>query len=191
VRDNIIELTRLYEEFESGLIRFPFSIEERVGGGDVKGLCLNEASINARFDIIAVLATWSGMVAEERRLTRPTSRDVPSLAAFLTRNLDWLLAHVSGPDFADEIVTMTATARRAGRPGSVHRPLGCCAEEDCQGALYATGITEDARSPVQVRCEAGHMWQPYEWLLLASRVRGQESQPPRRMSDADAGQAGA
>jgi hypothetical protein len=189
VRADITELTKLYWEFESGLVRFPFSFEERVSGGDVKGLCLNEASVNARFDIIAVLATWCGMVAEERRLTRPTGRDVPGLAAFLTRNLDWLLAHASGPDFADEIVTMTATARRASRPGSVHLPLGRCAEEDCESALYATGITEGAPSPVQVRCEAGHVWQSYEWLMLASRVRSHERQRPSRMSGADAGQA--
>jgi hypothetical protein len=179
----------LCAEFESNLIRFPSSFEERVSGGAIKGLCLNETSVNARFDIVSVLATWSALVIEERALTSPPGRDVPELAAFLTRHLDWLLTHPAGVDFADEIAVMTATARRAGRPGFVpHLLLGYCVEEDCDGALYATGIAEDSPSRVHVRCEAGHEWQSHEWLMLARRVRDQEE---RRMSDADAERASA
>jgi hypothetical protein len=137
VRDNMIELPKLYEECESDLTRFPFAFEERVSGSEVKGLCLNEASINARLDIISVLATWSAMVAEERGLTKPARRDVPDLAAFLTRHLDWLLAHSAGPYFADEVVAMTATARRASRSGPALRlSLGHCVEEDCDVIPY-------------------------------------------------------
>lgn len=179
VHDNIFELPTLYEELDSDLIRFPFAFEERVSGGEVKGLCLNEASINARSDIISVLATWSGMVAEERGLTRPVGRDVPGLTSFLSRHIDWLLAHYAGPYFADEVAAMTATARRASRRGPVpHLSLGYCVEEDCDEALYATRTGADARSSVQVRCAAGHVWQSHEWLLLASRVSDQERRRP-------------
>jgi hypothetical protein len=187
--DNIFELPKLYGELDSSLIRFPFALEERVGGGEVKGLCLNEASVNARFDIMSVLATWSGMVAQERRVTRPADRDVTGLAVFLSRHLDWLLAHHAGACFADELAVTTATARQAGRRDSApHLSLGCCVEDDCGEALYATGIGADARSSAQVRCEAGHVWQPHEWLVLASLVGGQERRP---MRDADARRFGA
>jgi hypothetical protein len=192
VHDDIVELPKLYGEFESSLIRFPFAFEERISGGEVKGMRLNEASVNARSDIISMLATWSGMVAEERRLTKPIGRDVAGLAAFLTRHLDWLLAHPTAPYFADEVATMAATARRASRPRSVLRlPLGYCVEEDCDASLYAVGTAADARSQAQVRCEAGHIWQAHEWLVLASRVSGQESHRPPRMNNADAQRAGA
>jgi hypothetical protein len=192
VRDDIAELPKLYEEFESSLIRFPYAFEERVSGGEVKGLGLNEASVNARSDIISVLATWAGMVTEERRLTRTIGRDVASLAAFLTRHLDWLLAHPTAPYFADEVATMAATARRASRPRSDLRlPLGYCVEEDCDASLYAAGTAADARSQAQVRCEAGHMWQAHEWLMLASRISGQGSLPPPQMNNEAAQRAGA
>lgn len=192
VRDDIVELPKLYDEFESSLIRFPFAFEERIRGGAPKGLHLNEASVNARSDMISVLATWSGMVVEERSLTRPIGRDVAGLAAFLTRHLDWLLAHPTAPYFADEVAMMTATARRASRPRPVQRLLlGYCVEEDCDAPLYADGIAADARSQAQVRCEAGHTWQAHEWLLLASRVSGQESYRPPRVSNAAAQRAGA
>jgi hypothetical protein len=192
VRNDLGELPLLYEEFESSLTRFPFAFEERVSGGEMKGLCLNEASVNARREIISVLASWSGMVIEERRLTKSPRRDVPDLAAFLTCHLDWLLAHPAGPYFGDEVAAMAATARRASRSSPALRlPLGRCVEEGCDGGLYATGIAEDAQSPVQVRCEAGHVWQCQEWLALASRISSQERQYARQMSDADAGRAGA
>jgi hypothetical protein len=191
VRDDILELSRLYDEFESSLIRFPFAFEERISGGEPKGLHLNEASVNTRSDIISVLATWSGMVVEERSLTRPIGRDVAGLAAFLTRHLDWLLAHPTAPYFADEVATMTATARRASRPPVQRLPLGYCVEEGCDASLYAAGIAADARSQAQVRCEAGHMWQAHEWLLLASQVSGQESYRPPRVSNAADQRAGA
>src|SRR6266851_359728 len=191
VRDNMIELPKLDEEYESDLTRFPFAFEERVSGSEVKGLCLNEPSINARLDIISVLATWSAMVAEERGLTKPARRDVPDLAAFLTRHLDWLLAHSAGPYFADEVVAMAATARRASRSGPALRlSLGHCVEEDCNGALFATRIAEDAPSSVQVRCEAGHVWWSHEWLTLARQV-SQERQQSQCMTDADVGPMGA
>jgi hypothetical protein len=57
------------QEFESNLIGYPFAFADRVSGGEINGLFLNEASAHARREIISVLASWSGMVAEERRLT--------------------------------------------------------------------------------------------------------------------------
>jgi hypothetical protein len=176
VRDDLSELPKLYQEFESSLIRFPFAFEERVSGGGVKGLCLNEASVCARLEIISVLATWSGMVVEERQLSRPPRRDVPDLADFLIRHLDWLLAHPAGPYFGDEVAAMTATARRASRSGPVLRlPLGHCVEEGCDGCLFATRTAGGAPPSVEVRCEAGHVWRCHEWLALARQLRYEDS----------------
>jgi len=192
VRDDIVELPKLYDEFELSLIRFPFAFEERARGGEVKGLCLDEESVDARSDIISVLATWSGMVAEERKLSKPIGRDVEGLAAFLICHLDWLLAHPIASYFVDEVATIAATARCASRPSSVpHRPLGSCVEDGCDASLYAAVTTADARSPAQVRCEAGHIWQACEWLVLASRVSQQERPPDAAMGNADAQRADA
>jgi hypothetical protein len=181
VRDDMVELPKLCDELESSLIRFPFAFEERIRGGALKGLCLDEESVDARSDIISMLATWSGMVAGERKLSKPISRDVPGLAAFLIRHLDWLLAHPMAPYFADEVATIAATARRVSRPSPVpHRPLGYCVEEGCDASLYAAATAADARSPVQVSCEAGHIWQAREWLVLASRISGQGNADAQR-----------
>jgi hypothetical protein len=170
VRSDLVELPTLYAECELALTPFPVAFKQKVRGGETTGLALNEAAADARTNIISRLASWSGMVADERGVARPARRDVPCLAAFLASHLDWLLAHPAGPDFVDEVAAMAATARRAGRPDAVPQlELGRCVEEDCDRPLFATTAAQDTRSSVQVRCESGHVWRSNEWLLLARR----------------------
>lgn len=171
VRDDIAELPQLYRECESALTRFPFAFGLKVRGGERRGLALNEAAVNARLNIESVLTTWSKVVAGERRLTKLARRDVTDLATFLSAHLDWLLAHPVGANFADDIAAVAATARRASRPGAaLHLNLGQCVHQDCGGPMFATRSAQDGPSSLQVRCEAGHVWRPDEWLLLARRV---------------------
>ena len=153
----------------------------------MKGLCLDEESVDARSNITSVLATWSGMVAEERKITKPGGREVVGLAAFITHHLDWLLAQPTAPYFADEVMTITAAARRVSQPGSARRPpLGFCVEKGCDASLHVAGTATDARSSAQVRCENGHTWQAHEWLVLASGMRDREKSAAAAMRETDA-----
>jgi hypothetical protein len=190
VRDDIAELPRLYEECESALTQLPFVLDHKVRGGERRGLNLNEAAVNARLNMKSVLATWSGMVADERRLSKLARRDVAHLVTFLMVHLNWLLAHPAAPDFVDEIAVIASTARRASRSGpALHLDLGLCVQDSCDGAMFATRSGRDASSSLQVRCEAGHVWRPQEWLLLARRVR-QGNSDPGAAGEPDTGRPG-
>lgn len=171
LRADIAELPQLYQECEFALAQVSLGLDRQVRRRKRQGFFLNEAALDARSDIKSVLATWSGMVANERRVTNLIRREVSDLATFLTIHLDWLLAHPAGPRFVDEIGAIAMTARQACRPRpALHLELGQCVQEDCHGALSVTSSIGDTTSPVQVRCEAGHAWQPHEWLLLARRA---------------------
>lgn len=63
-----------------------------------------------RSAIRTVLASWAGLVAGERGLT-PPARDVPALARFLCRHVDWLGRHPTAGDLVEEIHDLARTAR--------------------------------------------------------------------------------
>lgn len=191
VRADIAELPQLYQECEFALTRASLGFDRQVRRGKRRSLCLNETALDARADIVSVLATWSGMVTGERGVTKLIRREVADLATFLTIHLDWLLAHPAGPYFVDEIGATAMAARRACRPSpALHLVLGQCVQEGCRSALIVTNSVQDAAPSVQVRCEAGHSWQPHEWLLLARRTNrersdlGDGSEPAASRTDA-------
>lgn len=170
VRTGLAELPVLYAECESVLARFTIPFNQRVRGGERRGLCLNEAAVNARLAIESVLGAWSARTAGELRVARPSGRDVGTLASYLLGHLDRLLAFPAAPAFAAVVVTTVATARGACRPAPGPRlELGRCVHEGCAGMLLADASDVDGR-PAQIRCDAGHVWRPNEWLLLAHRL---------------------
>jgi hypothetical protein len=166
MQTNLAELPRLYAECESVLSRFPFALEQKVHRGGVVSPSFSEAAVEARSDIMSLLASWSGMVADARGMSKPPPRDVRHLAVFLARHLAWLAAHSAGPDFADEVARIAATARRASMPSGLRVALGQCVEDGCGGSLFALAGGPEAA----VRCEAGHAWRAHEWLRLARKV---------------------
>jgi hypothetical protein len=169
VRRDLAELPELYRHCESLLVRFPPAFTQRVAGSGTTGLVLDERVTEARRGIMAVLASWSGLVADERGVSRPR-RDAAELSAFLAVHLDWLLDHRAGPCFAEELLAAAAAAREVS--GSGPRPgieLGRCVEEGCDNIMIAT---RGASSEFEVRCAAGHAWRPCQWLRLARRLKG-------------------
>jgi hypothetical protein len=168
VRRNLTELPELYQRCESLLVRFPPAFTQRVAGGGTAGLVLDERVTEARGGIVAVLASWSGLVADERDVGRPR-RDAAELSAFLAVHLDWLLDHPAGPCFAEELLAAAAAAREVSGGGA--RPgieLGRCVEEGCDDAMIATWGTS---SELEVRCAAGHSWRARQWLRLARQIQ--------------------
>jgi hypothetical protein len=51
----------------------------------------------ARTRMLAVLSSWSGLVADERGVPGPGRREVVVLARFLRAHLDWLATHPALP----------------------------------------------------------------------------------------------
>lgn len=168
------ELPQLYEDCGIVIARSPDSRLGKIRRPGAARPGFNEAAIDARSDIVSLLASWAAMVAEERQLTKPACRDVRLLAGFLRRHLDWLLTHVSAADFAAELADTVDRARRASSPEpGLHLELGDCVEEGCGERLFVAGnITNDG--PARIQCAAGHAWHQSGWLLLAQRLRSSE-----------------
>jgi hypothetical protein len=134
---------------------------------------INETAVEARTKIEAVLASWAGLVADERGLL--TRRDdVGHLTRFLTVHLDWLATHPGAADFVAEIGELVAGIVRVidARPADMIE-LGRCIEPGCAGLLSARRPGHDARGAPEVGCDSGrHAWRPDQWLLLRRRLDG-------------------
>jgi hypothetical protein len=145
---------------------------ERTGGGPLPGLPFNESAADARAAIVTLTASWSGLVAEQRRVT-PPPRTVPDLAQFLLRHLSWLLAHPAAAEFGREIGETADAARRVVDLNSLRRiRVGSCVEQGCAGSLAALVRTGGTMLSAEVVCSAepAHRWAAQEWAQLGRRL---------------------
>lgn len=136
---------------------------------------MNPAAAEVRAAIRTVLASWSGLVAEERRLSSP-ARDVPALARFLCRHVEWLAGHPAAGDVAEEIQDLSRKARKVADPHRVRRVhLGECPDIGCEGTLVALIRTHGDPTPSEIVCtaSAAHTWPVTWWSRLARRMRTQ------------------
>jgi hypothetical protein len=132
---------------------------------------MNPAAADIRSAMRTTLASWAGLVAEERRLERPV-RDIPALARFLARHAEWLARHPAAGELADEIRYLTRTARNVAYPDTVRRVrIGTCPEDDCPGELVALIRPSDDPHPSEIVCtvSSGHSWPVTWWTRLARR----------------------
>jgi hypothetical protein len=132
---------------------------------------VNEIAVEARTKIAAVLASWAGLVADERGLPM-RGADVGHLTRFLTVHLDWLAAHPGAADFVTEIGELMTSTLRVIDAGPADRiELGPCIEPDCAGLLSARRPGHDAGATPDVGCDSGrHSWRPDQWLMLRRRL---------------------
>jgi len=142
------------------------------GDAAAPGLPFNTAAADARTTALAVLASWSGLVADERLVT-PPPREASSLTRFLLRHLSWLLAHPAAEELSREVGRATRLLRQVIDPDPLHQTqVGPCVEPGCQGTLTAMLGTPDATPAAEVVCSANsvHHWPSEEWVRLSSRM---------------------
>lgn len=173
VSATVRSLAEDYDECVDMLDRRPGWLSERVSGTRRIGISLSETAMAVRGDIVAILASWCALVAEEAGVPSAGSADVTVMATYLDEHLPWLATHPAVDDFADEITTLLADARRVLDPTPAKRvQLGVCAEPDCDRTVAATVYAapgERQRRPVS--CSAGHALPPRQWLLLSRWLR--------------------
>lgn len=142
-----------------------------VGSGRPTGICLNDEIVAVRGNMIAVLSSWCDMIVEKRGVIGPKSRDVRRLASFIENCLDWLATQASAADFAEEIAGLVRSVRRVLNPAQVRTiDLVPCPREGCDQVVRASISVGQHRLPPQVSCDAGHTWQPREWLNLSRQL---------------------
>jgi hypothetical protein len=169
-------LPGLYQRCEGILVNRRAAGFERIRGGLPGGINLNDAAAAVRAKTMSVLASWAGLVVDERRLSKPPRRDVRSLARFLTKQLDWLAGHPAAGDAAAEIAGLVQSAEDAISPrGAARMELGPCDRSGCGGTVLVTARGDSGTGSVQVGCDAGHMWPTHRWLMLQHRIEQSRS----------------
>ncbi|MFG2606238.1 hypothetical protein ACGFT2_22205 [Streptomyces sp. NPDC048514] len=154
--------------------------EERTSGRAMPGMPLNTGAVEARAAITRVLASWSGVVAEQRRTATPR-REVRALAGFLLRHLDWLRGHEAVVDLAEEVAgLMRAAARVVDAPPKRGMSVGGCTVAGCGGVLVAW-VARDPGKPPEVVCTEtpGHRRALHEWLTPGAEPADADGDAPR------------
>ena len=170
---NLLNLPALYSDCTRGAIPEVVRVIRKVPRKSAGPDSMNPAAAEIRSAILTVLASWAGLVADERRL-EPPARDVPALARFLCRHVEWLTRHPAAGDMADEIQDLTRTARNVAHPNGVRRVrIGYCPDGDCAGDLVAHIRPPGDLLPSEIICtaSAGHSWPVTWWTRLARQMR--------------------
>jgi hypothetical protein len=174
-RRDLRSLPELYRASEIALTNRP-KPQEKVSRQRPYGIMLNTDVVDARDALLSRLASWSGLVADERLISAP-QRSVTSLARFLLRHTDWLCAHACAPDAVGEIRTSTTALRRAVFPSHTRRfSIGRCVMAGCVGTLMADMNSAHDVAPAEVWCnrDPEHRWPADRWRELDRRVRRRE-----------------
>lgn len=190
VRRRVVAWSRLCracrDELAAGLESLPGLYNEcgrRLGGSDrprgtavssssMPGMPFNAPAADVRARILGVLGSWSGMVAEERRVTAP-ERSVGALATFLGRHVDWIAAHTAATEATEEVAQLVRVARRVAYPNPVRRvAIGGCVEVGCGGELVAFVHPQAPLLPAEIRCDVDpcHSWFEHHWIQLSHRM---------------------
>jgi hypothetical protein len=142
-----------------------------VRGRRSAGIPLDYETVAVRSNTIGVLSSWCEMIVEERGVAGPCSLDAGTLASFLQAHLDWLTTHAVAADFAGEIAGLVVSIRKVLNPPQVRViDLAPCPAEGCGRMVRASVGLAQHRSALQVRCDAGHAWQPRQWLDLSRQL---------------------
>jgi hypothetical protein len=169
LRSRLSRLPALYKACESMLEQRRSGLTERVSGWQPSGIRLDEAVVTVRSDIRKALASWCALAVDERAIDGPRRRDVDRMAAFLGEQLGWLAAHAAIGDLVEEVARLVDAARQvmgpAPGPGA---ELGVCHRPGC-GHVLRVIRSLNGSSQRKVTCDAGHVFEPHQWLLLAGR----------------------
>lgn len=135
---------------------------------------LDVSALDARLNILTVLESWAGMVAEKLETAAPP-RSVPQLAHFLTRHLPWLAAQPPAADFVNEIHGLVGELRQVidPEPAERHTLLRKCVVDNCNGTISAAPKSGTAAGAGSLKCSSGHSWEMREWLVLRELMKQQ------------------
>lgn len=177
-------LPDLYRRCEGILVNTRGRDLERVHGGLPGGISLNDAAVATRTEMLTVLASWAGLVVDERNVPRPLRRDVHALTSFLLTQLDWLAQHAAAGELAAEIAALVRSAEDTISPDTAVRvELGPCNRSGCAGVVSVVVGGDDEPTPNLMSCDSGHALPPQQWLMLKHRI--EQARYRARMSGAN------
>ncbi|WP_233580752.1 hypothetical protein [Streptomyces triticirhizae] len=170
---DLLNLPALYSDCDRGTGPEVVRVIRRIPRKSATVDSISPAAAEIRAAIRTVLASWSGLVVQERGVSRP-ARDIPALSRFLCRHIDWLTRHPAAGDLMDEIRELTRRAHHVAYPDRSRRvPLGYCPVPECEGELVARMRSRDDALPSDIACSISphHSWPATSWTRLARQVR--------------------
>jgi hypothetical protein len=180
--DRLGALPALYRSCGSALEGEATGLREKTSGGPLPGRALNTAAVEVRAEILTVLASWSGLVVQERRASTP-DRDVELLAGFLLTHTEWLAVHPAADELTAEIARVERAARRVAHGERVRSmAVGPCVVPACGGELTAA-VRPDHGTRVQCGTDPDHSWDGPQ--LTGLRREMEPSAPERWLTAAD------
>jgi hypothetical protein len=169
--NHLTVLPDLYRRCEGILVHTRGRDLERVHGGLPGGISLNDSAVAIRTEMMTVLASWAGLVVDERDVPRPLRRDVHALTDFLVLHLDWLALHPAAGELAAEIATLVRSAEDTISPDTAVRvELGPCNRSGCDGVVSVVVGGDVEPTPNLMSCDGGHALPPQQWLMLKHRI---------------------
>jgi hypothetical protein len=162
----------------------PRPIQDKIPGGRIRSAVFNMAAADARTAILGVLASWSGMVADGRRIG-PPQRTVGALADFLVRHADWLAAQEVAPEMTNEFRALVRQARSIVEPHRQRRiTVGACVESGCRGHLVVVVRPREAALSPKIICDhdRAHCWAAESWMRLSAEIGRPPDAAPRWLS---------
>lgn len=178
LRSNLAVLPALYMACLDELAPGARPLRERVTGWAPKGIVLREDVMALRSDVVAVLASWAALVADDRRVRGPRGQEVGDITGFLIHHITWLTEHPVAGEFAGEIGELVTAMRDLLDPGMVGNfVVSSCERHGCaKPVLVMFGVRDPSRHPVA--CTAGHRIPPERWLRL--RIQAERGEPAAR-----------
>lgn len=159
------------------------TMTERVDTSGEPSLPLNTRAAAARYRIEMDMVTTVRLVLDERGFTDIPKQTVADMALWLLRSDQWLAAHPSAGERANEASDWVNAARSAINPNPpkiVH--IGPCPHKDCAGDLTAVVRPMDSLLPSAITCSwwhalddkegvEPHTWRADQWHTLGRRMR--------------------
>jgi hypothetical protein len=188
---NLAELVALAPDLEAALSRSNIVNGEVVSGSSAQHpMELNQAAAAVRWQIRNDLVGSVRLVMGERGLRVPPADEIAPMALWLARHTDWLAAHASAGERADEIASWPGTARGVIHPNPAKRvKIGRCVRVDCPGMLTAIVKPQDSLLPSTIVCSwwealtderrtvmvdddgvEPHLWRADQWHALGRRM---------------------
>jgi hypothetical protein len=186
---NLAALHDLAPDLEAALSRAN-TVGEKVAGSPGRVSELNEHAAAVRWQIHHDMVTTVRLVMTERGLHLAPAAEIGVMAHWLGVHTDWLSAHGSAGERANEAADWVSAARAAINPNPPKRvPIGPCPIVDCPGILSAVVRPQDSLLPSTITCswwqqlsddtrtrllEDGaepHAWTSSSWHALGRRMR--------------------
>jgi hypothetical protein len=154
---------------------------EIVTGTKSRPLPIDVEVADHRADMLSILRTQAGAIADMREVAPPKDQSVRGVAGFLLVHLRWAAARDVIESLSTDMAHIEGKTWALLQPSGRRRvEVGACIEDGCDGILTATIAPTDDLLPSAITCSHNgeHEWEAHRWVALGRRIHGAASVDP-------------